>query len=1094
MKKKLMLFVVALMALVCIFAISAGAATTNEFGTIETIPDIDLTGMANDTTSRVVLQDGSEYHTYPSSYIVKDTAIFTLDFTKLNAATGKKYDMGKIIRLEVPKGVTQMSGEKDGGSCFKNNKSLVEVVLGNDVTTAGYRAFGWCTKLTTVTFGDNITTMASEAFNGTTTITDVHVSSVDKWLTIYFDNSNGSNPLQHPGAKLFANGALVEHVTIKNVSTVQKHAFYGYDYLKSVTIETTGALTFNTKCFADCTALETVTIPSVEYWISNVTVSGADASPFYSGPDAIYADGKLLTSLEITSTSAWGAYAFAGAKTITSVTIEEGVTSLPNGAFYGFGITEVKFPTTLKSISREAFIYCGSLVLTEIPTTITTIGNNAFEGCTSITEFTMPAHINVSNNFGTGVFKNTGLVNVVLPANFSQIKNNTFQNCTSLKTVVLPDTTTKIGSSAFSGCTSLVSIDTPETLTSIDQEAFLNCTSLKEFNFENITWIGLYGFKGCKSLKTAKFMATSVNLEKGRIFEDCSGLEFVYFNPNMTSFKMGGMMFWNCKSLKAISLPDCLETIYNYSFANCTNLEAVHLPNNLVYIHGNKSNDGAAFYNNPKMYFVQDQFSVLNEDGEFYSVEEYVSPAKPDVYYFPSTLKYIVANHNPNNSVWYNEATGMTVNGKGQEDIGIASCTNLNSILVFPEGFTGYADQASGNAILDENQRGDTLNSGMIQNCGTQSNPLTLVFLGRIDRVSMGRTGATQYVTYVFANSANTSFENTLVGTSSGTDYKNQNEMYVIFCKANGGAEKYKVSFKADSTDKNLPVLVAEKQTGEGVVTHISSPRDAMVTTNATCIANAYGTRYCFCGYEMGTDEIEGTATGVHIFEKDNDCTTAHNCTSDPNCVEKIEALSHEIYETLVYVSFVANGEYCYGCSNAGCTVIDVESTTKPIFVAGSGFSTKLSQNDGISGGYVVNIDELNEYNRVNAENQLTFGIMMVNPKYLAGKNSFFANGNVNAEKYLQVDMSNANYTNLNISITGFVGDARAISIIIALYAYVDGEEVEFIQSQTTQCANEKVTLGGDSLYTVTYESVANAAGKDLSNLGDYIFPTKEEE
>jgi hypothetical protein len=275
---------------------------------------------------------------------------------------------------------------------------------------------------------------------------------------------------------------------------------------------------------------------------------------------------------------------------------------------------------------------------------------------------------------------------------------------------------------------------------------------------------------------------------------------------------------------------------------------------------------------------------------------------------------------------------------------------------------------------------------------------------------------------------------------------------------------------------------------------HVSSPDAAVLTKDATCITNAYGNRFCFCGYDLGEAEVEGTATGVHIFEKDNDCTTEHKCTSDPNCTEKIIAMVHEIYETLVYESFLANGEYCYGCSNIGCTVIDKEDTTKPIFVAGDGFSTKLNTNDGISGGYIVNVDALNEFNRVNAENKLNFGVMMVSPKYLAGKESFFLNGKVNAEKCLQVDMSESRYTNLNITITGFVGDAKEASLVIALYAYVDGEAVEFIQSQTTQCADEKVTLGNDTLYTVTYESVANPAGKNLSDLGDYFAPKKDEE
>jgi hypothetical protein len=275
---------------------------------------------------------------------------------------------------------------------------------------------------------------------------------------------------------------------------------------------------------------------------------------------------------------------------------------------------------------------------------------------------------------------------------------------------------------------------------------------------------------------------------------------------------------------------------------------------------------------------------------------------------------------------------------------------------------------------------------------------------------------------------------------------------------------------------------------------HVKNPDLTDTTFAATCIKNAIETQYCFCSVKIYEGEVSNSATGIHIYADDRNCTTSDACTADPNCVAKTEALSHEIYETLVYESFLANGEYCYGCSNVGCTVIDKEDTTKPIFVAGDGFSTKLNANDGISGGYIVNVDALNEFNRVNAENKLNFGVMMVSPKYLAGKESFFKDGKINAEKCLQVDMSESRYTNLNITITGFVGDAKEASLVIALYAYVDGEAVEFIQSQTTQCADEKVTLGNDTLYTVTYESVANPAGKNLSDLGDYFKKDNEEE
>jgi hypothetical protein len=74
--------------------------------------------------------------------------------------------------------------------------------------------------------------------------------------------------------------------------------------------------------------------------------------------------------------------------------------------------------------------------------------------------------------------------------------------------------------------------------------------------------------------------------------------------------------------------------------------------------------------------------------------------------------------------------------------------------------------------------------------------------------------------------------------------------------------------------------------------------------------------------------------------------------------------------------------------------------------------------------------------------------------------------------------------------LTRLASGAR-FSLILAIYAYTDANEVEFIQSQTTKCGSEKVTLGAQSLYTVTYASV-KAGNSTLANLGEYIMPSQK--
>ncbi|MBE6624479.1 MAG: hypothetical protein E7622_02420 [Ruminococcaceae bacterium] len=239
-----------------------------------------------------------------------------------------------------------------------------------------------------------------------------------------------------------------------------------------------------------------------------------------------------------------------------------------------------------------------------------------------------------------------------------------------------------------------------------------------------------------------------------------------------------------------------------------------------------------------------------------------------------------------------------------------------------------------------------------------------------------------------------------------------------------------------------------------------------------------------------GYNTCDAFYNSKHNYEGTGNCLDGVECTQ---CKDKIESFTqHNMEETLVYDSLLSTGKYNKYCTNASNCVVDrIKDEVSPaIFIAGSGFSTK--GDDGIANGYVINVDALNEYNRLNDD--ITFGIMVINPNYLDGKESFFVNGNVNAEKgFIKADMSDVRYNNVSISVTGFVGSAENMSLVIALYAYTSVDNVEFLQSQTTKCAHANVTLGTERLYTVNLNSV-KSANSDLSSLGEYIMPSQKEQ
>ena len=178
MKRKI-LFFLTLISVFVLLAISVSAATTNEFGTVETSDKIDLTGMATDTDVRVVLYDGTEYHTYPSQYIVTNATSITFNFTKINEAFGKSYDLNSVIRIEMPRHVLVIdSGDFNYGKnnnlkevifpedskltelawgAFEKNTGLERINLPKSLQTIGNNAFCKCTSLKYVTFAEDST-------------------------------------------------------------------------------------------------------------------------------------------------------------------------------------------------------------------------------------------------------------------------------------------------------------------------------------------------------------------------------------------------------------------------------------------------------------------------------------------------------------------------------------------------------------------------------------------------------------------------------------------------------------------------------------------------------------------------------------------------------------------------------------------------------------------------------------------------------------------------------------------------------------------------------------------------------------------------
>lgn len=326
-------------------------------------------------------------------------------FSSMNAL---RFD-DSITEITVPAGVTKlgygvfsyMKGLKSvkfegngltevGSQAFANDPALTTVELPESVTTVGYAAFQNCSSLASIDLPDGITSMAQDIFQGTKI---EHIDIPSHLTSLYC---------------VFENCTTLKSVTIPAGVTDVTYAFRKCTGLESITFEEGSALTSIGKSFAaGCSSLTSVegvpaSVTSIEqsafdsdYELKtftggeNVTTFGAyvffndsrltsvgdiDMSRVTSiGPGAFKncgsckfsEDGSLnLTSLQELKpeTSKWEnyrAWTFCNCYEITSITIGEGVTEIPNRCFYGLSnkCTSVTLPNSVRAIRGLAFAW-----------------------------------------------------------------------------------------------------------------------------------------------------------------------------------------------------------------------------------------------------------------------------------------------------------------------------------------------------------------------------------------------------------------------------------------------------------------------------------------------------------------------------------------------------------------------------------------------------------------------------------------------------------------------------------------------------------------------------------------------------------------
>lgn len=338
---------------------------------------------------------------------------------------------------------------------------------------------------------------------------------------------------------------------------------------------------------------------------SHLTISGNGAMGDYEDK---YIDDEYRT------TAPWG-------WNITSVTIEYGVTSIGDYAFYECtSLRSVTIPDSVTSIGDYAFYWCYCLTSVTIPNSVTSIGHSAFSDTgyynneanwendvLYIDNHLIAAKWTISGAYAikpdtVTISKDAfssceSLTDIIVPftnANYCDIDGvllskdqRTLITCPGGKSgpYTIPDSVTSIESRAFFACRSLTSMTIPDSVTSIGEGAFYYCSSLTSMTIGNsVASIGDNAFVNCTSL-TSVTIPDSVTSIGEAVFSTCTSLTSVTLPDSITSISAGAFIW--CGALTSVTIPNSVTSIGRCAFYYCRSLPSVTIPGNVTFIGDN---------------------------------------------------------------------------------------------------------------------------------------------------------------------------------------------------------------------------------------------------------------------------------------------------------------------------------------------------------------------------------------------------------------------------------------------------------------------------------------------------------------------------
>lgn len=390
------------------------------------------------------------------------------DGTAYEVGGKNKYIEGINGELIIPAEYNGLPVTKIMVGGFAARENIAKVVIPESVTEINRLAFTRCKSLKTVVIPKSVTDIQQLAFF----MTDIDNVQIDSENPVYF--GNGSFIAETATKTLIYGNSTVNIPDGGSVENIGSHAFSYLEDIGDIVIPE-GVKTIEYSAFRNCYGVTSLTLPS--------TVTSIDSSAFYycviqsitvAPQNTVYKSiGNCLIEIESKtlikgcnssvipddgSVEIIGRMAFMDCKTITEISIPEGVVSIQSQAFYNTNANSISLPDTLQFIGDDAFLI----------TPYYSDKNNWDNGALYIGKYLIKANSSLSSEYtvrdGTLAIAckafqyNKSIIKLVIPDSVKYIGNSAFDYCSNLTEIEMGDGVQIIGSFAFTGCQALESV------------------------------------------------------------------------------------------------------------------------------------------------------------------------------------------------------------------------------------------------------------------------------------------------------------------------------------------------------------------------------------------------------------------------------------------------------------------------------------------------------------------------------------------------------------------------------------------------------------------------------------------------------------